>query len=1131
MEYICLISIKTTTSRNLLEKILQARILPYKFPDKIVKRDKLVGKISENINKGLVLLCAPAGYGKTIVTQEFLRSSSRKYSWLNVHPDMDSFYVFMSYLVHSIKKINKAFGSSTQLLIEDYRDRYEFASNSAKIINDVTATFVNELYLGFEEETIIVLDGLGNLDNSDWTKLIFNNLFENIPPHIHFIITTRNLPEFNFSVLQAKQNFCKIEMNELAFSKDESKILIKELYGLECTEKEIRLLTETLGGWITGLHLIMQSYGGSFNELQLDKLIILDDIFNYFTEDIFSGLNEEVREFLLFTSLLDNFTSKQCSDLLQTKSSTAILNELIKKNIFIRILPSVSGITAVRYSYQGFFKKFLNLKIKELKSETEINNFFSIASDYYLSEKEILPAINYSLASNETDKAVKLIHKYFHYFFESGSFEILWKWLDVLGEQVVSNDYKLLYFKAFLLKFFMGSISESLPYLDSAIKLSKSKGDHEFFIVCVISKARNLISLGKITEALKVLKTADPVETDSFNRSKLLFLKAYGNYQNSVYDKAITLLDEATDMLESGTNKAEDIAALKMEIYNLYGHIYLIKGDYSKSISFYERVAKNSGKLSSKYETICNLVLLYSNSAKFDKAQKYLAEAEEISRKISIPIYRITYLLAKQALKFEFGDYEESIKLLEKMNSIALEINHKYYIFLSYSLIGDSYYSLNKLSKAEEYFDLAFRYLNENSEYEKIQFAVSKALLVKKTELITELEPVLLKAYKYYEEQKMIYSKIQVAFHLADYYKRTKNYAQALKYLKEVLSVSEEKEFVAYIQREIFNFRGLFDFAIANKLNNRFIKGLADSYLKKHRAVNISAECKSRLTDELDSAYDIKLNLYGKDEVKIRGKVVDDSDWSKKKWKYIFIYLMLSPQMKISKDKIIDMFYPDTSIESADNIFHQLISKFRNLIKFTNNDELHKLLNGNSSEKSTKSKKSKAGDEIKIYPLLVNYEDKMLEVNSDFTFYIDSLEFEKLSRKIPPAASNDIKIQLLKEAIDIYKGDFMEGNYDTWCEELRTRYRTNFILMSEELLDLLYKAEDYNGVMQYAENLLRFDRLNIVCYEYIVNAMIKLDKPQIARLRYLQLQKFYKKEYDEALPVRLSDKFEKLMLN
>ena len=182
-------------------------------------------------------------------------------------------------------------------------------------------------------------------------------------------------------------------------------------------------------------------------------------------------------------------------------------------------------------------------------------------------------------------------------------------------------------------------------------------------------------------------------------------------------------------------------------------------------------------------------------------------------------------------------------------------------------------------------------------------------------------------------------------------------------------------------------------------------------------------------------------------------------------------------------------------------------------------------------KKQQKVKKIKAVDEVKIYPTLVNYEGKMLEISSDFTFYIDSLEFEKLSRKIPLITNNDEKIQMLIEAIDLYKGDFLEGNYDTWCEELRTRYRSNFISMSEELLDLLYKAENYNGVMHYAENLLRFDRLNIFCYEYIVNAMIKLNKPQIARLRYLQLQKFYKKEYDEVLPIKLSDKFEKLMLN
>ncbi|MBN8585016.1 MAG: hypothetical protein J0M37_07950 [Ignavibacteria bacterium] len=1109
-----------------MENIFQSRILPYKFPIKTIKREKLIDKIHDNINKGLILINAPAGYGKTILIQQYLAFSGMSYSWLNIHRDMSNFYIFMNYLIHSIKKVRSDFGNPTMLLIDDYRDKFEFSSKQEKIIEDITSTFINELHQGFDDDLVIVLDEPGNLEDPGWVKPAFKKLFENIPRNIHFVITSRNIPAFSQSLLLAKQNILKIETAELAFSTKETAKLVRELYRIDSSEKDINLLTKAFEGWITGLHLILQSHGEHFTKLQLDKLVIVDDIFNYFTEDIFNELEEEIKEFILYTSLLENFTVKQCNVLFKSNDSQAIINRLLQKNIFIQVLQNQPHISESRYCYQGLFKKFLNVKIKETKSSAEIQAFLKNAAEYYTSLNEFAPAINYLFEAGEIKAATGLINKKFQDYFDSGNFDILWSWIEKAENSGINDDHRIYYYKALLLKFFMGSIEESLPILDKAITLSRQNKDDAYYVISIISKARNLISLGKITEAVNVLSQAEKIKTEGLNKAKLLYLKAYTFYQNSLYDKALKLLNEALMLAEKEMVNSAYNADLKLEIFNLYGHIFLIKGDYSKSISYYEKVAGSSKKLSSRYESLCNLVLLYSHSAKFDKALIFLDEAGEISRQISIPIFRITFLLAKQAFKFEFGDYEDSIKMLVEMNRIASEINHKYYIFLSYSLIGDSYYWLDKLNKADEYYDMAFRYINENSEYEKIQFAVSKALLIKRTSAVSEIEEVLLKAYNYYEEQKMIYSRVQTAFHLADFYKKSGNLLKSFQFLKEVLTVSSEKEYSAFLQREILHERELFDFALANRINNRFVKEIINSAAEKNKADWISDECRQRFEEKLESFNDIHLILFGKNEVRIRGRQQDDSAWGKKKWKLIFIYLLVSARMTLSKDKIIDIFYPETPAESAENIFHQMISKFRNLFKTA-------FAEGTSREtekdKSEKKGKQKNIDDIKLIPSLISYEDKQLQFSNDFIIYIDSVEFEKIAKKLPVIKDPSEKLQMMEKAIELYKGDFMDGNYETWCEELRTKYRTEFISISEELIKKLYEKGEYNKAMHYSEYLLKYDPLNIVCYEYIINSMIKLDKPQIAMIRYNQLVKFYKKEYDETLPEKISSKLKKII--
>lgn len=1114
-----------------MNNIHQNRTLPHKSSGKLVNRTELIEKLSQNRQKGIFLISGPAGYGKSSLALEFLNTLNLKYSWLNVHTEMSNFYVFMNYLVFSLKRTEETFGNSTLQMIEDYRDKFKFDSHREIIINDIVGIFMNELSITFEDEFYIVLDDFGKVTGAGWEKDVFDKLLEDLPANFHLIITTRVNPDISTGVLQAKRNLLRIGMKELAFTASETETLVNKLYGLNITGSEVYSLSQDLDGWITGIHLILQSYGSTFPQQRFDKIKVLDDVFNYFTEDIFNALKPDVREFLLSTSLLEEFTPRLCDELLNTDRSSELIKELLQQNIFIQSNSSINNENPVSYSYQELFKEFLNLKLQQTRSKTEIHSLLKKISEYYEVNKQFVEAINFSILAGELESAAEMIKKQYNQLFERGLFELLWKWLDDLGSVIINKEYKLLYLRSLLLKFFKGNIEESLQVLDTAIELCYSSNDTEFLVICSISKSRNLISLGRVSEAIKVLKKANGFDADPAGKAKLIFLMAYAYYQNSEYDRSLDLLNSAAEILNTEENRFNNTKELKLDIFNLYGHIFLIRGDYSKSISYYERSLKNTNKIFGRYETICNLVLLYSQSGRFERAAVYLEEARSIAENISIPIFRITYLLARQAFKFEFGDYEESIKLLEEMNGIAADLNHKYYIFLSYSLIGDSYYSLDKLSKAEEYYDLAFRYLNDDNELERIQFAVCKAFLLIKTDPGSKIEPVLLDAYNYYDNKKITYSKIQISFHLADFYFREKNYERSLQLLQEVLKISEEKEYHSFIQREISNFRQLFDFALANKLYSSYIKLQNAAFLEKKNSVLISAECRRRLQRINESLLDIQLNLLGKCEVRVRGKIIDDSGWTKKKWKFIFIYLMLEPGRSITKDKFIDIFYPDTPMESADNIFHQVISKFRNLVKFSYDTGQNKKTDNDDVKKKKSSRNKKNVPGLTISPNLVSYEDKLLEISDDFTYYIDSAEFETLYRQLSTNKDTLGRTVTLQKAIALYKGDFMEGNYDTWCEELRSRYRSYFVTMSEELIRNLHDTKDHEGVIFYAENLLKYDKLSLAAYEFIIRSLIDISRPQIAKVRYSQLLKSYKREYDESLPQKFLAKFEELLTN
>lgn len=1097
-----------------MENIVHTRLLQKSLPKGIVERKKLFRSLGENMNKSLILICAPAGYGKTTLVQDFIAKKSLKFSWLHVHADMDNFYSFITYLTHSLQKLEPSFGKNTIALLEDYRERFNPIKNIGRVVNDIITVFLNEFITIFKDDVTIVIDDLGNIGNSEWQTKCFNMIFENIPSNMHVIITSRQIPVFNLSVLKAKRDIMSLSSADLAFSFDETEELLKANYDINSSEKEIKSLKDNLGGWITGIHLVIQSSGGEFHKLRLDKMIIMEDVYNYFTEDIFNNLDEDIQNFLLMTSILDTISPDLCDYVFNFDRSAQIIEGLLNKNIFIYINTELGTKDETSYSYHLLFRKFLNARAKGTISSEEMNAFFLKTAAFYIENKNYHRAIDYLISGGNVKDAIKYIEENFQDYFDTGKFESVWRWFENISDDTINKSALLLFYKSQIMRVYKGDSEVSLSYLEQAIDLAEKNKDYDLMIRAILSRSRNLISSGKINEAIKNLEKVSSKKEKGEAEAKLNFMSAFAFYQNGDYDKAVKMLDKAVELLEN-TDDSPETANTKLDVFNLFGHIYLIRGDYSKSIAYYEQVVKRSKRVIDKYETYCNLILLNAQSGKFDKALEYLEEANQISQTISIPIFRITYLLAYQSIKFEFGDYEGSIETLEEINRIASNINHKYYIFLSYSLIGDSYYFLNRLSKAEEYYDLAFKYVNDESRLEKIQYSFTKALLVKKENIIDQLEDVLRETYDYYSENKFTYNKTQSAFHMADYYYKTRNYNTAVVYLKEALNVSAEKEYVSFLQREYPDMRYLFDFAIANNIQKDFIKSLVHTLTSKKDAEWISLAARKRLAESTENYYDIKLKAFGKGEIVIRGTVIDESFWSKKKWKIIFIYLMLSPKRELTKDKIIDVFYPDTPIESAENIFHQMVSKFRSITK---------IVSGEEKAAPVKGKGKKTAAEAQLVSQILIYEDKLLKINDDFIFYIDSNEFDKIYKKASMAKNTEKKTELLRSAIEVYKGDFLEGNYETWSEELRMKYQSYFISMSEDLIKILAEEKDFDEVLEYSENLIKYDALNFTAYEHAIKAYEALNKLKQAREKYSRLIKAYEKEYNEKLPASFTSK-------
>ncbi|RPI19279.1 MAG: hypothetical protein EHM58_02150 [Ignavibacteriae bacterium] len=1109
------------------ELIFQNRVSPKKIPDNIVSRKRLLDKMLANKQKSVIIVESPAGYGKTTLVQDFLLTSDIQYCWYYATEDVNNFYTFISYIIHSIRKLQENFGGNIFEVIESLRQSMSLPNNLNTIITTVLGVFINEFLQCFKNDVYLVIDDLHKLEEDEWLNLTFKNLIADLPENLHIIITTRTSPKFDTAVLSAKRNLLYIGSKELYFDNKEIILLLEKVYSINYREEDISAFGKKINGWITGIHLVLQSYGKDFYKATFGKNELPENIFYFFANDIFNDLDDDVKTFLINTALLENFNPETCNNILNISNSQKIISYLLRKNIFIESTESFPEDTSSKntcYNYHGLFKQFLVTKLKKTLTGDEVCGLSKKIYTYYKNHDDLESSIKFALLCKEYECAIEIIIKLFPSLFDELRFNTLWNWLSEIPEKCISNNYLLKFYKGKLLKSLKGDINNSCICFRECLMLNEFINNEDLLTDCIVQLTDVYRLLGNADEALFYLNDAIEKIHKPENKVILYYWQASINYRLGPikYDEVVDIINKCLSLLEENGIKGNNA-----EIFNLLGNIYLDKGELVKAFFYYELVIKNEKNIYKKFQAL-NLIQLLSSAGEYVKAKAYLDEAYEISQKYPSAFFERNFLRIKAMFCLECGDYEECINSYWKLIDIEIKNNTPQFIFWYYLLMGEVSTFLNKYEIAAQFYELAAKYIIQNDEYELLEYELRKTILLNKSQTDPEFEKLLLKTLKYYESHNMLNSKVQLELYLADYYFKNGSLDAALVYLTSSLSVSSNKKYVSFLEQNYLNFRYLFDLAFSYGIEKNLINNCKLQLFEKINYQWLSEDCKLRLKNELECLYDIKLFTFGSIELFVRGVPITEERWIRKKSKLILVYLLLNPEKKFTKDKMMDMFFSDLSAESAENIFHQAITNIRNCVK-----PVYKEFNsGMTSVDKPKSKKDKKTG-ASTFPEInfVIYEDKILRLNEDYYYKVDAIDFNKLYNKVKSSESSiDIKEDSATKAIRLYNGDFLAGQYEQWCEEMREEYLNKYIVLCETLINIYLKKKKDFELTVYAEKLLKVDKLNEDAYFNLIQAYVNIGNINLARSKYSNMMKVFCEELGEKPSCSVLDKIKKILL-
>ena len=205
-------------------------------------------------------------------------------------------------------------------------------------VEAVLAGVVNELSVHSGDVTV-VLDDYHLADGVDVaTGMTF--LVDHLPPQLRLVISTRADPALPLSRLRARGELVEIRAADLRFTVDEVTSYLNDLNGFGLAEADIAALEARTEGWVAALQLAALSLRDRDDPSGFIAGFAGDDRFvvDYLADEVLSRQPDDVRRFLLDTSVLERLTGSLCDAVCPLpggRSGKAMLEALDRANLFL----------------------------------------------------------------------------------------------------------------------------------------------------------------------------------------------------------------------------------------------------------------------------------------------------------------------------------------------------------------------------------------------------------------------------------------------------------------------------------------------------------------------------------------------------------------------------------------------------------------------------------------------------------------------------------------------------------------------------------------------------------------------------------------------------------------------------
>ena len=1025
-------------------------VVPYRRRE-LLSRPRLLEHLKSLLDNKLVLLSAPAGYGKTSLLIDLANNVNMPVCWLSLDLLDREPQRFLAYLIASLAEQFPGIGKASRPQL----NRLKSMEQDAEAL---LVTLTNEIYDQIVEDFLLIIDDFHLLDEFPVISALVNRFLELVVENCHVLLASRTLPNLDdVTLMVAREQVAGLSHAELAFNLREAQLLYAQNHRQHLSEEAAKELIDQTSGWITGM--VLSNSPGMTRVSGVDT-------FAYLGRQVLDQQSQPVREFLLRTSLPEEFNSEFCDFVLRPLYSESqnwfnLMSYVFEKNLFI--LPLDEDGRWLRY--HPLFREFLQTRLRDERPH-EVQPILRRMVLAYEKANEWEKAYFTCKQLNDPEALAGVIERSGTAMLQT-ALVTLEGWMNSLPPALVRTRPGLISLRGPMLAL-KGNLAESNHLLDQAISICRKRQDHAGLALALTRRANTLRLLGEyhsslddIEEALRLAEadlSLQPLYAEAL-RLKGLNLHRLGKSREAVQELEHSL-SLYTELKEAGS-----IPVLLVEtamVHATVGDVESAKASYQEAL----RIWRAENNLHSQAETLNNLAVLYHQIGEYEFAAEAYEDGLTCARQSHNQRAESLLLAGLGDLYSEIEDFEAASEAYEQAEIIASGLSG--FFISNYLILARANLALlqEDTQTASQLLTSFRKKLDINpSLYERglwAQFQGRNQLLKHETK---KAVPLLQESKNcFIQDGRESESKWSIVWLVAAY-DQAGQIENARAEFRELLPMRNKPTHAALItlHQASAHLKMLQnDPQIGKSLGSLLDKSkrLGERIFSVRRTLRRHAQF-----IQLPAA-SLTIRAFGRAEVSVNGRTVAMSDWRTKSVRDLFFYFLFR-QDAVTKEQVGQALWPETTDPLSlkwrfkDEIYHLRRAVGRNTIVF---DEIYYRFN------------------------------RTLDYEYDVEAFESHLARARKSRDMGK------RIESLQKAVDLVHGPYLSELDVLWAVEERERLGQLYVSALEDLARLYLDSNQLEQCLSICQLALAQDRYNEGIYQVEMRTYAALgDRASIVR--------------------------------